>query len=84
MKLSKVTADTGSGDVTLQLGAKASFEVIANQGSGDLVNRYSDAQPIQKGRQVVGYRRGDAKTKIRVDTGSGDLVLEPGDGVSPI
>lgn len=82
--LAKVSADTGSGDVTLQLGADASFEVTASQGSGDIVNRYSDAQPIVKGREVIGYRRGGGQTKIRVETGSGDLVVEPGSGHAAI
>ena len=77
-RLRKVTTDTGSGDVTLRLGPDASFEAHAEQGSGDLVNRYSDAQPIAHGRTVVGYRRGDGRTRISVETGSGDLVIEPG------
>jgi len=77
-RLRKITTDTGSGDVTLRLGPDASFEARADQGSGDLVNRYADAQPIAEGRMVVGYRRGDGRTRIRVGTGSGDLVIEPG------
>lgn len=31
-----------------------------------------------KRREVVGYRRGDGRTRIDVDAGSGDLVIEPG------
>jgi hypothetical protein len=77
-RLRKITTDTGSGDVVLRLGPDASFEAHADQGSGDLINRYSDAQPIAEGKYVVGYRRGDGRTRIRVDTGSGDLVIEPG------
>jgi hypothetical protein len=76
-KLVRVKADTGSGDVRLRLGPDASFEARADIGSGDLVNGYSDAQPILKRREVIGYRRGDARTRILVDTGSGDVVLEP-------
>jgi Toastrack DUF4097 len=76
-RLLKVKTETGSGDVTLMLGADASFEARADQGSGDLVNRYTDATPIAKGREIVGYRRGDGRTQISVDTGSGDLVIEP-------
>ncbi|MFQ5878128.1 MAG: DUF4097 domain-containing protein [Acidobacteriota bacterium] len=77
-RLSEVEADTGSGDVTLRLGPEASFEVIAEQGSGELVSAYPDARPIQRDRQLIGYRRGDARIRIRVETGSGDVRIEPG------
>jgi hypothetical protein len=77
-RLVKVDAETGSGDVTLRLGSDASFDVRADQGSGDLVNRYDDATPIAKGREVIGYKRGDGRTRVRIDTGSGDVVIEPG------
>ena len=76
-RLESIDADTGSGDVTLVLGPDASFEARASIGSGDIVNRYADADPIIKQREVIGYRRGSAKTRISVDTGSGDLVLRP-------
>jgi hypothetical protein len=75
--LRRVKADTGSGNVTLKMAANASFEVNADLGSGDIVNRYPDAQPIVRGREVTGFRRGDGRARIDVDTGSGDLVLEP-------
>lgn len=42
------------------------------------MSRFSDAQPIVHGKQVVGYRRGDGKIRIDVETGSGDVVIEPG------
>ncbi len=77
-RLVQVKAGTGSGDVTLRLGPDASFEARADQGSGDIVSRYPDAQPIVRGKEVLGYRRGDGRTKIKIDTGSGDLVIEPG------
>lgn len=76
--LARIVTETGSGDVTLRLGGAASFELIADQGSGDLVSRYKDAEPIVKGREVIGYRRGDNRTHITVSTGSGDVVVEPG------
>lgn len=76
-RLESVAADTGSGDVTLVLGPEASFEARASIGSGDIVSRYSDAQAIVKSKEVVGYRRGSGRTRIDVDTGSGDLVLRP-------
>ena len=77
-KLAKIDTDTGSGDVILRLGGSASFELIADQGSGDLVSGYRDAEPIVKGREVIGYRRGDHRTKITVSTGSGDVTVEAG------
>jgi hypothetical protein len=76
-RLARVLADTGSGDVSLRLGPQASFEALADQGSGDLVVRFQDATPIVRGREVVGYKRGDGRVRITVDTGSGDLVIEP-------
>ncbi|HEU4400859.1 MAG TPA: DUF4097 family beta strand repeat-containing protein [Candidatus Polarisedimenticolia bacterium] len=77
-RLARIRADTGSGNVTLRLGPDASFEALADQGSGDIINRYADAQPILKRKELIGYRRGDGRTRITVDTGSGDLTLEPG------
>jgi hypothetical protein len=77
-RLTRIKADTGSGDVVLRLAPDASFEAYADQGSGDLTVRYKDAQPIVRRKEVVGYRRGDSRTKIDVDTGSGDLTIEPG------
>ena len=70
-------ADTGSGDVRLRLAVDASFEARADLGSGDITSGFADAEPILKHREVVGYRRGDGRIKIEVDTGSGDVVLEP-------
>ena len=82
-RLTRVKADTGSGDVVLRLGPNASFEAFADQGSGDIVNRYSDAQPIIKNKELLGYKRGSGAIRIVVDTGSGDLTLDPG-GVSEV
>lgn len=75
--LAHVSVDTGSGDVEIRMDANASFEAIADQSSGDIKNRFDGAEPIVRGREVIGYRRGDARTHIRVDTGSGNLTLAP-------
>ena len=75
--LRRVKADTGSGSVTLRMDPATAFEARADQGSGHLVSRFADAQPIVHDREVIGYRRGDGHTRIDVDTGSGDVVLEP-------
>ena len=76
-RLESIKADTGSGNVVLRLSPAATFEAMADQGSGDLRVDYRDAKPILDGRVVVGYRRGDQKIRIDVNTGSGDLDIEP-------
>ncbi len=77
-RLVRIKADTGSGNVVLRLGPGASFEAIADQGSGDIRTYYRDAEPIMRHKELVGYRRGDGRIRISVDTGSGDLTLDPG------
>ncbi|MGH9379577.1 MAG: DUF4097 family beta strand repeat-containing protein [Thermoanaerobaculia bacterium] len=72
-----VDVDTGSGDVVIRTAAAAAFHLTADQGSGDLRSGFADAHPIAEGRTVIGYERGDGRTRIRVDTGSGDCVIEP-------
>ncbi|MEO5762544.1 MAG: DUF4097 family beta strand repeat-containing protein [Vicinamibacteria bacterium] len=77
-KLAHVKADTGSGDVSLKLSRNLGFEMHADVGSGDVSSDFSDATPIMERRKVKGYRRGDLKVKIDVDTGSGDVSVGPG------
>jgi hypothetical protein len=77
-RLESVSVDTGSGDVTLHIPTNAGFTARADQGSGDLSTGFKDAQPIVEDRTVVGYRRGDGRIRIKVDTGSGDLRINPG------
>ncbi len=73
----RVRADTGSGDVRLRLPRDASFELRADTGSGDVESRFPDTEPIVRRREIIGYRRGDGQVKIEVDTGSGDVTVEP-------
>jgi len=73
----RITADTGSGDVRLRLPRDMSFELRADTGSGDVESGFADAEPILRRREVVGYRRGEGAVKIDVDTGSGDVSVEP-------
>lgn len=77
-RLLRVEADTGSGNVRLRLARDAAFEAMADLGSGRIRNGFSDAEPILRQKEIVGYRRGDGRIKIDVDTGSGSLYLEPG------
>jgi hypothetical protein len=73
----KISADTGSGGVHILAGPDASFDVDADQGSGDLVVKYPDAVLRKSGRRVVGAKRGDGRTQIHVETGSGDCIIGP-------
>lgn len=73
----RISADTGSGDVEIHAGPNASFDVESDQGSGDLIVRYSDANLRKSGKKVVGAKRGNGQTVIRVETGSGDCVISP-------
>jgi hypothetical protein len=77
-RLARIKADTGSGDVSLKLPRAIGFELHADVGSGDISSDFSDAQAIMERRKVKGYRRGDLKVKIDVDTGSGDVSVGPG------
>lgn len=73
-----IVADTGSGDVTIRAGEEAAFDLSASLGSGEVEVGYADAELKRSGRKIVGARRGDGRTRIDVDTGSGDCVIVPG------
>ena len=76
----RIVADTGSGDVEIYGGPDAQFRVSADQGSGDLRVGYDDARleyESSRRRKVVGAERGDGRTRIEIDTGSGDAVVAP-------
>lgn len=76
-KARHITAETGSGDVSIKGGADASFDIESDQGSGDLLVGYADAVLRRSGRKVVGAKRGDGRTVIHVETGSGDCSIRP-------
>jgi hypothetical protein len=76
----RIVADTGSGDVEIYGDRAATFYVTADQGSGDLSVGYEDAELEYDGRhhrKVIAARRGNAQTRIEIDTGSGDAVVSP-------
>jgi hypothetical protein len=73
----RVTAETGSGDVSIFGGPQAAFDIESSHGSGELQVRYGDAEIRRSGKKVVGARRGNGQTVIRVETGSGDCVISP-------
>ncbi|MBX7183871.1 MAG: DUF4097 domain-containing protein, partial [Vicinamibacteria bacterium] len=76
--LSRIKADTGSGDVSLKLPRGIGFQLMADVGSGDITSDFDDAVAIVERRKVKGYKRGDLRVKIDVDTGSGDVSVGPG------
>jgi putative adhesin len=73
----RISAETGSGDVEIHAGPNASFDIDSDQGSGDLNVGYSDAVLRKSGKKVVGAKRGDGRTRIHVETGSGDCTISP-------
>jgi len=74
----EILIDTGSGTVKIVGGADASFDLVADQGSGDIQVGYTDATYKKSGREIIGARRGDGRTRIVVETGSGDCIIQPG------
>jgi len=81
----RIHADTGSGDVVIHSDPNASFDLTADQGSGEIINGYDGVLFSYDGDEIIGVRRGDGRTRIHVDTGSGDCVIRPfpqGDGLS--
>jgi DUF4097 and DUF4098 domain-containing protein YvlB len=76
-KARKINAETGSGNVRITAGPAASFNLEADQGSGDLRVHYHDAVLRRSDRKVVGAKRGDGRTTIHIETGSGDCVIGP-------
>jgi hypothetical protein len=76
-KARRVTAETGSGSVRIKAGPNASFDIASDHGSGQLVVGYDDATLRKEGNKIVGAKRGDGRTVIRVETGSGDCVITP-------
>lgn len=76
-KARRVVAETGSGDIQIKAGPNAEFDIASDQGSGELNVGYADAVLRKDGRKVVGAKRGDGHTVIRVETGSGDCSITP-------
>lgn len=76
-KTRKINAQTGSGNVFITAGPSASFQLEADQGSGGLRVGYDDATLRRSDRKVVGAKRGDGRTAIHIETGSGDCAIGP-------
>ncbi len=76
-KATRISADTGSGDVEIHGGPNAAFDIASTHGSGQLRVGYDDANLRRSGKKVIGAKRGNGQTVIRVETGSGDCVISP-------
>jgi len=76
-KARRVSIETASGDVRIAGGPAAAFDLAAHQGSGDLVVGYHDAVLRHERDKLVGARRGDGRTQIRIATRSGDCTIAP-------
>ena len=77
-----VDVGTIHGDVELGMAAESGFD-LKLEGSDPRVDmRYDDVEEIVEGGQTVGYRRGDALTKIKIDMQHGRLVVRPDEGTA--
>jgi DUF4097 and DUF4098 domain-containing protein YvlB len=72
-----IHADTGSGDVIIIAPRDASFNLHTSIGSGRVHVGFTDARILYDHREIIGARRGDGRTFIFVDTGSGDCTIRP-------
>ncbi|MFN7941917.1 MAG: DUF4097 family beta strand repeat-containing protein [Thermoanaerobaculia bacterium] len=73
----RLKVDTGSGDVEIAGGEGFEFDLDTDLGSGDVRVDYDDATLRYERREVVGATRGSGRSRILVDTGSGDCTLRP-------
>lgn len=73
----RVAIQTASGDVRIAGGPAAGFDLEAHQRSGELMVGYHDAVLRHDRDKLVGARRGDGHTQIRIATRSGDCVITP-------
>lgn len=76
-RLARLRARTGSGDVLLRLPGDASFDAHAVLSSGDMHVGFSDGTATRKDGDLIAYRRGTGSAKIEVETGSGNLTIDP-------
>lgn len=76
-KAKRVSIETSSGDIRIAGGPGAAFDLDSRQRSGDLEVAYSDAVLRRQGDKIVGARRGDGHTQIRIVTRSGDCTIAP-------
>ncbi len=73
----KIDVGTANGDVRLLLEAATGFELWTDIGHGRIENGFEDSEPIRDGEDVVGYRRGDGRTRIDVRMVHGSLAVMP-------
>ena len=73
----RIHVDTGSGEVQLLGGEGFEFDLDADTGSGEVEIGYDDAEVRGTRREITGARRGSGRTRVVVETGSGDVVVAP-------
>lgn len=76
-RLGRVRARTGSGDVSLRIPRDTSFDARTTMGSGDLSVGFQDGTGVTRGGELVAYRRGEGTVKIEIETGSGNVSIDP-------
>ncbi|MEO8190102.1 MAG: DUF4097 family beta strand repeat-containing protein [Acidobacteriota bacterium] len=76
-RLDRLQARTGSGDVALRIPREAPFEAHGSFGSGDMHVGFTDGTATVRSGEMIAYRRGSGGVRINVDTGSGNLTIEP-------
>jgi len=80
--LSLVDAGTSIGDVELALGKDAGFDLRMDMPEDRVRIAYDGVEKVVEQDRLVGYRRGDGKTKIKLDIRNGVLLLHPEEGSS--
>lgn len=81
--LNLVDAGTAVGDVELAMGEESGFDLRMNVPEERVEMRYDGVEKVEEEGRLVGYRRGDGRTKIKVDIRHGRLLVHPEAGASP-
>jgi putative adhesin len=76
-RLARARIDATSGDVRLRLPSDAAFEADAGFDSGDFTMGFRDAAVTSRGQTRMACQRGAGGSRIRVDTTSGNITIEP-------
>jgi DUF4097 and DUF4098 domain-containing protein YvlB len=67
--------DTGSGEVSLTLPRAADVRLTIDTGSGEIAVARDGALFERRGEDGTVLRFGEGRGRIRIDTGSGDVVI---------
>ncbi len=75
--LARLRARTGSGDLALKIPRDTPFDASTEMGSGDLKVGFLDGAKTKRHGELVAYRRGEGTVKIELETGSGNISIDP-------